>query len=264
MEPKKTLHHVLVADDSATIHKAVRLTLPVEEFRVTMAHDGKGALEVIKSQQVDLILADVNMPEMNGYDLSYAVKVRHDMPDIPVILMCGTFDKFDQDRFIWSKANHRIWKPFETRLFLEVVREYVSESGKTRGNARAAEVKRVVSSIDHSVESEIVSPLDRFREDDEVVAGHDQKPSSPVDSQEPPSEKRPGSAPKVETTNVGFKVDAGVRAWLQTAEGQRLIQQTIQQHLDRVLTKLEKEIVDRVQEESWEAPVEEAINVYHP
>jgi len=239
MSETTSLKQVLVADDSQTIHKAVRLTLPENEFNVVVAHTGKEALDLVKETHFDLVLADVNMPELNGYDLAQAIKVRLAKTDLPVILMCGTFDKFDQDRFIWSKANHRIWKPFETTSFIEIIRQYIQPENQV--------VAEPVSE----------SPVPEIRFEHET-------PVMPVKGE---TFKREASRQEVvtETQNRGFQVEKEVRKWLASDAGKDLLQELVKREVQEVLARLEQDLIRELQKEPLEKEdVPARVNLVNP
>lgn len=280
-QPKPQLKHVLVADDSPTIHKAVRLTLPENEFSVSVAHNGKEALEQVKSGHIDLVLADVNMPELNGYDLSSAIKLHLNKEKLPVILMCGTFDKFDQDKFIWSKANHRIWKPFETTSFLEIVRQYLKP---TLSQTKPAQAQTQTQTHTASAAKSALSQPTGFssRAHTSVVeAKHapESNESYSVPRKEPmqnplknaltnaltnPTPKNTGMSETAdmstetptETSNVGFHVETVVRKWLDSNAGKALIEECVRKEVATVLSKIEAEIIESLKQ----APLEEELS----
>jgi CheY-like chemotaxis protein len=221
------LKQVLVADDSPTIHKAVKLTLPEDEFHVVTAQTGKEALDKVKTQEFDLVLADVNMPELSGYDLAQAIKVRLNHENLPIILMCGTFDKFDQDRFIWCKANHRIWKPFETTSFLEIVRQYIQVKPKLPPPPKPIEKTKLEPVIKH------------------------EEPKDPIEV-------------KTKTENKGFQVEREVRKWLASDSGKMLLSKLVQNEVQEVLAKIEKDLIEQLQREPLEEDVPHKVNRINP
>ena len=81
---------VLIVDDSSTMRKIVHRSLRqsgIELDGVLEASNGKEALDVLKSEEVDIILTDINMPEMNGLELIKAVKMSNETSQIPIIVI---------------------------------------------------------------------------------------------------------------------------------------------------------------------------------
>lgn len=119
---------ILLADDSVTIQKVVELTFSDEESRVITAGDGTTALERIRSDRPDIILSDVNMPEMNGYELCTQVKADPDLASIPFLFLKGTFESFDEDKARQCGADGFLVKPFESQELIRKVKELVEKS----------------------------------------------------------------------------------------------------------------------------------------
>ena len=83
----KTVASILVVDDEPYLRDGIRLTLEAEGYRVLTASDGAEALAVLQSQPVDLILADIAMPRMNGYQLYERVRENQQWTTIPFIFL---------------------------------------------------------------------------------------------------------------------------------------------------------------------------------
>lgn len=120
---------VLLADDSNTIRKIVELAFAESETRVLTAASGAEALALLDSERPDLLLADVVMPEPDGYELCRRVK--DSARPLPVILLAGTFEPFDRRRAWDSGADDHLVKPFESQLLRRKVEALLS-GGKRR------------------------------------------------------------------------------------------------------------------------------------
>ncbi len=110
---------ILLADDSLTIQKVVELTLSGTGYELTCVSDGRQAIELLKASRPDLILADVVMPEKNGYEVCEAVKGDPATARIPVILLAGTFEPFDRERADRVGNDMVITKPFDAHQLVE-------------------------------------------------------------------------------------------------------------------------------------------------
>ena len=110
MSPRK----LLLADDSATIRKVVELTFADEGMEVITTADGDSALNAIASERPDIVLADVHMPGMNGYELCSAVREHPDFRSLPVVLLVGSFEPFDEGEAARVGASSHITKPFQS------------------------------------------------------------------------------------------------------------------------------------------------------
>lgn len=117
------VHKILVADDSVTIQRVFERTLPSEEFRLFFATDGQEALDKAAEILPHLIIADLNMPVKGGLELCQELKKDPKLGQIPVLLLVGVLDEFDEDEVERVGATGYIVKPFETEVALAKIRE---------------------------------------------------------------------------------------------------------------------------------------------
>lgn len=121
--PKK----ILLADDSVTIQKVVELTFAEGDYEVTCVSNGRAALERLKASRPDILLCDIIMPELSGYEVAETVKKDPNFKGIPVILLTGTFEPFDEEKARQSGADTYITKPFDSRMLVEKVESLLQE-----------------------------------------------------------------------------------------------------------------------------------------
>lgn len=114
---------ILLADDSVTIQKVVELTFADGDYQVQCVSNGRSAVQKIQEDRPDLLLCDVIMPEMNGYDVAAFVKHNPSFSAIPVILLTGTFEPFDEEKARQSGADTYITKPFDSKMLVDKVDE---------------------------------------------------------------------------------------------------------------------------------------------
>ncbi|HVE65470.1 MAG TPA: response regulator [Thermoanaerobaculia bacterium] len=114
---------ILVADDSLTIQKVVELTFSAADYQLTCVANGRIALERVRDDPPDLILADVVMPEKNGYEVCEAIKRDPATAGIPVVLLAGTFEPFDRERADRLGCDAIVSKPFESHQLFRKVEE---------------------------------------------------------------------------------------------------------------------------------------------
>jgi Response regulators consisting of a CheY-like receiver domain and a winged-helix DNA-binding domain len=105
---------LLLADDSLTIQKVVNLTFSDEGFDVQTVGDGDTALEAIRAFIPDIVLADVNMPGADGYSICESLRSGDATKNVPVILLVGSFEPFDEERAGLVGANAFLTKPFQS------------------------------------------------------------------------------------------------------------------------------------------------------
>ena len=116
-------HNLLLADDSVTIQRVIELTFADEDINVTAVGDGQLAIERLDTDPPDIILADVDMPKRDGYEVAAYVKSRPKLAHIPVVLLTGAFEPIDQARAIASGSSDVLAKPFEPQMVINRVKE---------------------------------------------------------------------------------------------------------------------------------------------
>lgn len=112
---------ILLADDSVTIRKVVELTFSDSDIHVESVASGREALECFEDLKPDLVLADVVMPEVSGYEVCQQVK--SSTRPVPVLLLAGTFEPFDPARAEACGADGHLIKPFESHSLVERVEQ---------------------------------------------------------------------------------------------------------------------------------------------
>jgi CheY-like chemotaxis protein len=150
------MKRILVADDSVTIQKVIALTFADEPFEVQSVGTGAEALELAKSWKPDIVLADVIMPQMNGYELCRAVKQLEETSSVPVLLLAGTFEAFDEEEAKSAGANDFITKPFESGELIEKVKTLLGGTPATSPAAATAADDGAAAAIDPGTVTEAV------------------------------------------------------------------------------------------------------------
>ncbi len=130
---------LLLADDSITIQKVVELTFAETEHKVFAVGSGRDLLQRLPEIKPDVVLCDVVMPDMNGYDVCQALKSDPNTLHIPVVLLTGTFEPFDRDRAQAVGCDAIVTKPFEARELIGVVEELLQRIPPAEEPAPAAE-----------------------------------------------------------------------------------------------------------------------------
>ena len=105
---------LLLADDSATIQKVIDLTFADEGVRVLAVSNGQEAIEQLLDFAPDIVLADVHMPAANGYEVCEYVKTNEKLKHIPVMLLVGSFEPFDETEARRVGADDILTKPFSS------------------------------------------------------------------------------------------------------------------------------------------------------
>lgn len=118
---------ILIAEDSKTQVEILRHLLENAGYSVRIAYNGLEALNEIEKKQPDLVLTDVIMPEMNGYELCRNLKAHSETRNIPVILVTQLFDPQDVLSGLECGADNFIIKPYEKEYLLDRIRIILTE-----------------------------------------------------------------------------------------------------------------------------------------
>jgi|WetSurMetagenome_2_1015567.scaffolds.fasta_scaffold00190_8 CheY-like chemotaxis protein len=118
---------LLLADDSQTIQRVVDIVLGPEGFKVTSYGNGEDAMKAVESLMPDVILADIEMPGLSGYQLCEKVKANAGTQHIPVILLAGAFEPFDEDQMRAAGADDYLLKPFESQELISKIKELMKQ-----------------------------------------------------------------------------------------------------------------------------------------
>ncbi|MDH5542520.1 MAG: response regulator [Nitrospinota bacterium] len=129
---------LLFADDSVTMQKVIQLTLENEDVDVVIAGNGSEALEAIKNDIPDIIISDVSMPEMDGFEFCRQVKGNPETNKIPFVLISGELEKYDDKKGEEAGADGHITKPFKSEEFISTLHSYIK--AKAAAHTEAEEV----------------------------------------------------------------------------------------------------------------------------
>jgi twitching motility two-component system response regulator PilG len=117
---------VLVVDDSRVVRKVVELTLWRERIEVVSATDGLGALAAISDTQPDLMLLDVHLPQMDGYQVCHVVRRHQDFRHLPIVLLSGKDSLVDRVRGRLAGSTDYLSKPFDPAELVWTVKRYLA------------------------------------------------------------------------------------------------------------------------------------------
>jgi CheY-like chemotaxis protein len=119
-------HKLLLADDSVTIQKVIELTFADEDITVIAVGDGRQAMQQAAAERPDIVLADVGMPEHDGYEVAAFIKNTPDLAHIPVLLLTGAFEPIDEGRARASRCDGVLVKPFEPQMVITRVKDLIA------------------------------------------------------------------------------------------------------------------------------------------
>jgi two-component system chemotaxis response regulator CheY len=123
--------NILVVEDSPTMRQLISFAMKrIPNARVIEATDGVDALKKLSSDKIDLILADINMPVMDGLKLVSLVRGNPVFKDIPIIMVTTEGAEEDRKRAIAIGANAYLPKPIQTQELLKLVTKFLSDQSK--------------------------------------------------------------------------------------------------------------------------------------
>jgi len=130
-------HTLLLADDSVTIQRVIELTFADEDVQVVAVGDGEQAINILDARPPDIVLADIGMPKVDGYEVAQHIKSTPSLAHIPVVLLTGAFEPVDEVRAARVGVDAVLSKPFEPQLVITRVRELLA---RPRAQQPAAEL----------------------------------------------------------------------------------------------------------------------------
>ncbi len=118
---------VLVVDDSAMVLEMVSAHLKQHGMEVAEAHDGAEAVEKLKAFTPDLVVTDVVMPRMNGYELCRWIKSNASTKDVPVIMCTTKSEEFDKYWGMKQGADAYLTKPYHPPELIKTIKQLLSQ-----------------------------------------------------------------------------------------------------------------------------------------
>src|SRR5512140_2160736 len=114
---------ILVVDDEIYIVHILEFTLTMEGYEVLTAADGEEALRKMEQDRPDLVVLDIMMPKLDGYEVCRRIRQDEDFGQVPIILLSAKGRPIDRETGLDVGADDYIVKPFSPRRLLEKIRE---------------------------------------------------------------------------------------------------------------------------------------------
>jgi len=116
---------VLIVDDSLSVRKYVSAFLEARRFRVYSASNGVEALNLLEDTPVDMVITDLEMPVMHGYELVHRIKTSQKWKEIPVVVLTSRSAEKHRIKALQSGVKDYLVKPFDEKTMLEVLQKYL-------------------------------------------------------------------------------------------------------------------------------------------
>jgi len=155
----RELTDILVVEDSPTQAEQVKFTLENSGFAVRVAGNGVRALALIEEKRPDVVISDVIMPQMDGYELCRRIKGDAGLRGIPVILLTSLSDPRDVVRALECGADNFIVKPYDEKYLLSRIHYTLTNAPKGKGEESGEGVEIVLAGERHVITSDRASVL---------------------------------------------------------------------------------------------------------
>ncbi|MBK9235925.1 MAG: response regulator [Rhodoferax sp.] len=119
---------ILVVDDSITVRRVTQRLLKREGFRVAMAADGLQALERLQDEKPSVVLSDIEMPRMDGFDLARNIRGDAKLRDLPIIMITSRIAEKHREHARELGVNHYLGKPYSEEELIGLVRQYCAST----------------------------------------------------------------------------------------------------------------------------------------
>ena len=135
---KMSLEKILIVDDDTNICELLRLYIEKEGFNVVIANDGATAVKMFREQQPDLMLLDIMLPKLDGWQVCREIRK---ISDKPIIMLTAKGETFDKVLGLELGADDYIVKPFDTKEVVARIKAVLRRSGTTAPVAAVQEVQ---------------------------------------------------------------------------------------------------------------------------
>lgn len=129
---------VLVVDDEKLIVKGIRFSLEQDGFEVACAYDGEEALQMAKETEYDMVLLDVMLPKLNGFEVCQAIR---EFSEMPIIMLTAKGDDMDKILGLEYGADDYITKPFNILEVRRASRRSCAATPRNRDRSRSRQRK---------------------------------------------------------------------------------------------------------------------------
>jgi DNA-binding response OmpR family regulator len=119
---------VLVVDDEPNIVMSLRYLMEREGFEVEVAADGRAALEALARRPADLVLLDVMLPDLDGYEVCERIRSDHVWRDTRIVMLTAKGRDVERDKGLALGADAYVSKPFSTRELVARVKQMLEQS----------------------------------------------------------------------------------------------------------------------------------------
>jgi two-component system aerobic respiration control protein ArcA len=128
LQRKTDIRTILVVDDDEIMRNAMKRILENEGYKVILAIDGLELSKILETSRLDMILLDVNLPWVDGYELCRLIKEQHSLKDVPLILVSARKSKSDIQAGFDAGCNDYVTKPFDIDYITGIINKMLLKS----------------------------------------------------------------------------------------------------------------------------------------
>ena len=118
---------ILIIEDETDIMTALRLRLEANGYEVTAAADGPGGLRQARAEKPDLIILDIMLPKLDGYQIARMLKYDENYAKIPIIMLTAKVQQTDVEQGLATGADAYMTKPFKSEELLAEIRKLLAK-----------------------------------------------------------------------------------------------------------------------------------------
>ena len=134
---------ILVVDDDPTMVKLINVNLKLNNYAVVEANSGEQALEIVAGESLDLVVLDIMMPGVDGWEVLRTIRGSHETEEMPVILVTAKTQDSDVIRGWELGADEYVIKPFNPLLLVEVIKMVLDRSYEERLERRKKQKEKL-------------------------------------------------------------------------------------------------------------------------
>jgi twitching motility two-component system response regulator PilG len=120
---------ILIVEDEESLLKLETILLTVKGYEVIPAFTGKMAIDKIGVEEFDLVLLDIMLPDIDGYEVCKQIKADSRTASVPVIMLTGKKTQEDHDKGVQAGADAYLVKPFKSAMIIEEITRILGRSG---------------------------------------------------------------------------------------------------------------------------------------
>lgn len=120
---------ILVVEDEESLLKLETILLTIRGFEVIGVFTGKMAIDKIGVEEFDLVLLDIMLPDIDGFEVCRQIRKDPHTTAIPIIMLTGKKSQYDHDRGVLCGANAYLVKPFKSAIIIDEINRQLALSG---------------------------------------------------------------------------------------------------------------------------------------